>query len=120
MINLPLTPPPRLPSGKKGQGLSLNTIIIGLIVLVVLVVIIAIFTASSGRLAENAGSCEAAGGKCYKNDDPADGQECGTKPFAKKTGEYTTPLDVYCEYDDPDTPVVEKDQGVCCPKVINW
>ena len=103
--------PPRLPSGKKGQGLSLNTIIIGLIVLVVLVVIIAIFTASSGRLAENAGSCEAAGGKCVLAS-----EGCEKNPFAKADvgNEKMDSLDVYCE------PATQGSPEICCPSVINW
>jgi len=36
--------------GKRGQGLSMNTVIIGIIVLVVLIVIIAFFTGGTGTV----------------------------------------------------------------------
>ena len=50
---------------KKAQGLSLNTIIIGLIVLVVLVIIIAVATGYFGKIfAPTVNSCSSAGGMC--------------------------------------------------------
>ena len=49
---------------KRAQGLSLNTIIIGLIVLVVLVVMISVFTGFVGNtLAPTVGACQSAGRK---------------------------------------------------------
>ena len=43
---------------KRGQGLSLNTIIIAVIVLTVLVVLIIIFTGGIGKWTHNVGTCE--------------------------------------------------------------
>jgi hypothetical protein len=52
-------------SSKKGQGLSLNTIIIAILVLIVLVVIVLIFTGYFSRIfAPGVQSCTAKGGVC--------------------------------------------------------
>lgn len=50
--------------GKKGQGLSINAIIIALIALTVLVVLIAIFTGAFGKIIPGFNDCENKGGKC--------------------------------------------------------
>ena len=84
-------------TSKRGQGLSLNTIIIGLIVLVVLVVLIAIFTGFSERVVKDVTSCESKGGKCVS------GTDCGSDVFGRTISE----LDADCE-----------GASVCCPKVI--
>ena len=50
---------------KKGQGLSLNTIIIAIVVLVVLVVLIMVFTGYFAKLfTPGVTSCSNAGGRC--------------------------------------------------------
>ena len=49
---------------KKGQGLSLNTIIIAIIVLVVLVVLIMVFTGVLGNFTGEVSSCVSNGGEC--------------------------------------------------------
>ena len=50
---------------KKGQGLSLNTIIIAIIVLIVLVVLVMIFTGYFGKIFTPAvKSCATQGGAC--------------------------------------------------------
>lgn len=52
---------------KKGQGLSLNTVIIAIIVLVVLVVLVMIFTGYFGKIfTPTVGDCGTQGGKCAK------------------------------------------------------
>ena len=54
-----------LSGSKKGQGLSLNTIIIAIIVLIVLVVLVMIFTGYFGRIfTPSVKSCTAQGGQC--------------------------------------------------------
>ena len=54
-----------LSGSKKGQGLSLNTIIIAIIVLIVLVVLVMIFTGYFGRIfTPSVRSCSAQGGQC--------------------------------------------------------
>ena len=54
-----------LSGSKKGQGLSLNTIIIAIIVLIVLVVLVMIFTGYFGKIVTpSLKSCTAAGGQC--------------------------------------------------------
>ena len=53
---------------KKGQGLSLNMIIIGLIVVVVLIIIIAVTTGYFGKIfAPSVNACESANGVCEAN-----------------------------------------------------
>lgn len=50
---------------KKGQGLSLNTVIIAIIVLVVLVVLVMIFTGYFGKIfTPSVKSCSTQGGQC--------------------------------------------------------
>lgn len=50
---------------KKGQGLSLNTIIIAIIVLVVLVVLVMIFTGYFGKIfTPSVKACSSQGGQC--------------------------------------------------------
>ena len=48
----------------KGQGLSLNTIIVAIIVLVVLVVLIMVFTGVLGNFTGEVSSCASNGGVC--------------------------------------------------------
>jgi|WetSurMetagenome_2_1015567.scaffolds.fasta_scaffold195584_2 hypothetical protein len=49
---------------KKGQGMSLNTIIVAIIVLVVLVVLILIFTGYFSPWSKNVGACSTQNGMC--------------------------------------------------------
>lgn len=49
---------------KKGQGLTMDVIIIAAISLVVLVVLIAIFTGRLGKFTEEIKDCAANGGSC--------------------------------------------------------
>jgi hypothetical protein len=61
---------------RKGQGLSLNTIIVAIIVLIVLVVIIMLFTGYFGtRFTPQVTNCANSGGIC------TDGSDCGTDAF---------------------------------------
>ena len=53
--------------GKKGQGLSIETIIIAIIVILVLVVLAAIFTGSFTRFTNQVSECRTAGGTCEKS-----------------------------------------------------
>ncbi|MBN2454421.1 hypothetical protein JXB11_02650 [Candidatus Woesearchaeota archaeon] len=52
---------------KKGQGLSISTIIIAILVLVVLVVLVLIFTGYFSGFSTNVGSCATQGGTCVAN-----------------------------------------------------
>ena len=52
---------------KKGQGLSLNTIVIAAIALIVLVVLIFIFSGKIKVFGRSSESCNTAGGVCDKN-----------------------------------------------------
>lgn len=54
---------------KKGQGLSINTIVVAAIAVVILVVIILIFTGKIGVFNQNVNSCKQNGGQCIN---PAD------------------------------------------------
>lgn len=70
---------------KKGQGLSLNTIVIAIIVLVVLVVVIMIFTGVLGGVfVPGLSSCEDKGGECNQ------GKDCGgiNSGYTKVVGSY--------------------------------
>ena len=59
-------------NNKKGQGLSLNTIIIAIIVLIVLVVVVMIFTGVLGGVfVPGISSCEQKNGVCNQ------GSDCG-------------------------------------------
>jgi len=49
---------------KKGQGLSLNVVIIAAILIIVLFVLIMIFTGRIGDFGKDIGSCSAKGGEC--------------------------------------------------------
>ena len=52
---------------KRGQGLSINTIIIAAIALLVLVVLAVIFMGKIGKTTRVTDSCDANGGKCVFN-----------------------------------------------------
>ncbi len=54
---------------KKGQGLTMDVIIIAAISLVVLVVLIAIFTGRLGRFTSEIKDCAAQGGSCMSEED---------------------------------------------------
>ena len=49
---------------KKGQGLSLNTVVIAAMVILVLIVVAIIVIRSSGTFANNTGGCSNQGGVC--------------------------------------------------------
>ena len=52
---------------KRGQGLSLNTIIIAAIALIVLVVLVMIFTGRMGAFTGGINKCVNQGGECVSN-----------------------------------------------------
>jgi len=55
---------------KRGQSISINTIIVAAIALIVLVVLIAIFTGRLGIFSKGiaqTGTCESLGGKCQQS-----------------------------------------------------
>jgi hypothetical protein len=85
---------------KKGQGLSLNTIIVAIVVLIVLVVLIMIFTGYFGsRFTPEVTSCANSGGVCQ-----ADSEDSAAP----------------CGYDAFDTPKAKLsatcDTGICCAR----
>ncbi len=51
-------------SQKRGQGLSLTTIVIAALSILVLVVLAVIFTGRIGKFTQEADSCGAKGGRC--------------------------------------------------------
>ena len=51
-------------SDKRGQGISITTVVIAAIALIVLVVVVLIFTGKLNIFGANAASCEAKQGKC--------------------------------------------------------
>lgn len=66
----------------KGQGLSLNTIIIAILVVLVLVVLVAVFVGRIGNTEEQLQSCGAYGGQCFDSCSDSftdvDAKGCGT------------------------------------------
>ena len=82
---------------KKGQGLSINTIIIAIIVLVVLVVLVMIFTGYFGQWTKSVASCQSEGGTCMV---AVAGQTC-VGPFGNRAVE----LEGVCETAG----------DICCP-----
>ena len=50
--------------GRRGQGLSLNTIVVSIIVVVVLVILLLLLTGQLGTTAQTLGDCQARGGTC--------------------------------------------------------
>jgi Na+-driven multidrug efflux pump len=59
---------------KRGQGLTLNTIVIAALVLIVLIVLILIFTGNLTNFVKQSNECVSQGGKCYS------GTSCPTSP----------------------------------------
>jgi hypothetical protein len=59
---------------KKGQGISLNVIVIAAIALLVLVLLSVIFVGRIGQFGTKSSECEEKGGKCY------DGVICPAMP----------------------------------------
>lgn len=94
---------------KKGQGLSLNTVIIAIIVLVVLVVLVMIFTGYFGKVfTPSVSSCATQGGACVVKAADCKGA------FNEQEGKYVTTKD--CKDTDPSTEGIESPNGVCCLK----
>lgn len=60
---------------KKGQGLSLNVVVIAAIVLVVMIVLIAIFTGGVERIRKSLGSVNECQGDCVAQGQCRAGQE---------------------------------------------
>jgi uncharacterized membrane protein YqiK len=75
---------------KKGQGLSLNTIIIAAIALLVLVVLVMIFTGRMSVFTGGVSGCVNQGGKCMGN------TECNTAPGTKITASGCTTAGEIC------------------------
>ncbi|MBD3204006.1 hypothetical protein GF327_06910 [Candidatus Woesearchaeota archaeon] len=59
---------------KKGQGLSLNTIIVAALALLVLIIIAMIFTGRIKLWRENTDACVNKGGRCVSDDRNAQGE----------------------------------------------
>ncbi len=114
---------------KKGQGLSLNTIIIAAIVLIVLVVLWAVFTGRMGKFSQGLTditrekTCAEAGGIKMSGDDCGDDTPLFGKYTDIKTG------DICCktrggtcegDYQERTDGCRDfKDQGTC-PSDCNW
>ncbi|MBI3037159.1 hypothetical protein HYY73_05435 [Candidatus Woesearchaeota archaeon] len=83
---------------KKGQGLSLNTIIIAIIVLIVLVVLVMIFTGYFGKVfTPSVASCPTQGGECLTVAECDDkGAFPGEKGKSINTKDCTTASKVCC------------------------
>ncbi len=99
-------------SSRKGQGMSLNTVIIAIIVLVVLVVLVMIFTGYFGRIfAPGVQNCETAlAGKCSTTACTGDQQE---------VAHYTTAAQIKsggCDTKTGFTPTTTT--GYCCKAPI--
>ena len=93
---------------KKGQGLSLNTIIIAIIVLIVLVVLVMIFTGYFGKIfTPSVSSCVTQGGSCVDT-----ATACQTS-FGDQ-GRTVQAKD--CKDTDTTKAGEEKPSGVCCIK----
>ncbi len=56
---------------KRGQGLTISTIVIAALVIIVLVVLILIFTGNMGPFSATARACGERGGVCKASCDPA-------------------------------------------------
>jgi hypothetical protein len=84
---------------KKGQGISLNVIIIAAIALLVLVILSVIFMGRMGVFGEKSKDCQTQGGKCA-----AVNSNCGEGD----TADYPTP---YSAWDCPNT------GETCCIKI---
>ncbi len=83
---------------KKGQGISINVLIIALVALIVLIVIIAIFTGKIRGVNTGLQDCMTKGGKCEKSEDcppgssevigvsscPNEDEKCCISVFEKK------------------------------------
>ncbi|PLW79522.1 hypothetical protein C0585_07440 [Candidatus Woesearchaeota archaeon] len=85
---------------KKGQGMSMNVIIIAVLALLVLVILSVIFTTKMRDTRKNVDSCENNGGECVYGDyatDPNDPDYCNEDRY-----------DRLANYDCTD------DEDVCC------
>lgn len=95
---------------RKGQGLSLNVMILAILALVVLIVLIAIFSKQSGTSIRSIESCEGKGGKCAY-DLPA--AKCG-KDFDGKN--YPVPIILS---GDCEKSTNKEIKGLCCISITN-
>lgn len=87
---------------KKGQGISLNVVIIAAIALIVMVVLIMVFTGKIGTFTKETASCDSQGGSCVSDIDGCEGD------FEKKMAKYI------CDEDGDGEP---DDDLVCCLSV---
>jgi hypothetical protein len=86
---------------KKGQGISINTIVIAAVAVIVLIVLAAILVSQSSRFSRTVSNCEEVGGTCKldtKCADPVDGFHKVTKDAVclKGTGKELTKTGETC------------------------
>jgi hypothetical protein len=94
----------------KGQGLSLNTVIIAILVLIVLVVVVLIFTGYFSRMfAPGVQSCTSRGGVCQIEGNSPDGDECNTESGDSVLSTYASDSDAV------KAGCINRDE-VCCRK----
>ncbi len=96
---------------KKGQGISLNVIIIAAIALIVLVILILIFTGRIGLFTKEVSACTNSGGVCI---------ELGTHPSADAAcqatfGTYSKSMSAECTK-KVNSQTVTDPSKVCCIK----
>ena len=76
---------------KKGQSISINTIVVAAIALIVLVLMVLIFTGNITSWRTAVESCESKGGMCYADD------RCGGESTREVAGAYKcTDVNQFC------------------------
>ena len=87
---------------KKGQGISLDVIVIAAVVLIVMVVLITIFLGRAGQTGQELASCQNKGGTCIV------GKTCDASAGWSRLPENCPPL--------PPPPQGTGESQVCCVK----
>ena len=87
---------------KKGQGISLDVIVIAAVVLIVMVVLITIFLGRAGQTGQELASCQNKGGTCI----PTDNGKCDENAGWSRLPESCPPL--------PPPPQSTGQNQVCC------
>jgi len=91
---------------KRGQGLSLTTVVIAALALLVLIILSVIFVGRIGRVSDSSRDCVQQGGTCYN---VADGASCASQGeglIFHPNGQ--------CLIDGPDGSKINDPDRICC------
>jgi hypothetical protein len=96
---------------KKGQGLSMNMIIVAALAIIVLIVVVMIFSGKMRSFGNTMQSCESQGGSCGSTVDPTLAMSALKASCPGKADNYVVLKGTDCEDK-------ENDARVCCKQIL--